>query len=71
MAGDADVTYSVITSAGHSTSFTLESLEKRLSDELNRRLAFSPIKRIVKVTREDIELPDFVIEYNKQCREAR
>ena len=67
----ADVSYSAITSAGHSTSPTLESLERRLAAELENGFAFSPIKRIVKVTREDIELPDFVKEYNKKCREAR
>lgn len=70
MAGDANVTYSVISRAGHSTSLTLENLERRLAAELEKGFAFSPIRRVVKVTREDIELPDFVKEYNKKCREA-
>ena len=70
MAGDANVTYSVITRAGCSTSLTLENLERRLAAELENGFAFSPIRRIVKVTREDIELPGFVKEYNKKCQEA-
>lgn len=70
MAGDANVTYSVITRSGYSTALTLENLERRLAAELEKGFAFSPIRRIVKVTREDIELPGFVKEYNKRCREA-
>lgn len=71
MAGDANVMYSVISRAGHSTSLTLENLERRLAAELEKGFAFSPIRRIVKVTREDIELPDFVKEYNKHCKESK
>ena len=70
MAGNANVTYSVITRSGWSTALTLGNLERRLAAELEKGFAFSPIKRIVKVTREDIELPDFVKEYNNKCQKA-
>lgn len=71
MADNANVTYSIITSAGYSTALTLENLERRLAAELEKGFAFSPIRRIVKVTREDIELPGFVKEYNKRCKESK
>ena len=68
MAGNANVTYCVITSAGLLTFVTLETLEKCLAE---KGFAFSPIRRIVKVTREDIELPGFVKEYNAWCDKHR
>lgn len=71
MAGNANVTYSVITRSGYSTALTLENLERRLATELEKGFAFSPIRRIVKVTREDIELPGFVKEYNAWCDKHR
>lgn len=56
-------TYDVITKYGRSS---YDSLDRLLSD-LKRGVCSAPIKRIVKVTRRDILLPDFVKEYNDKA----
>lgn len=55
-------TYDVVTHYGKSTFNTLAELQKYLA----HTSFMTPIKRVIKVTREDIELPDFVVEANKR-----
>lgn len=57
--------YDVITHYGRSTFNTLAELQKYLS----RTSFMTPVKRVVKVTRRDIPLPDFVVEANKRHEE--
>ena len=49
----------------------LEILKEELEQLAADGQATSPIRRIVKVTREEIILPEFVREYNNKCRKAR
>lgn len=57
--------YDVVTHYGKSSFPTLGHLQKYLS----RTSFMTPIKRVVEVTRKDIELPDFVVEANKRHEE--
>lgn len=57
------VTYDIITKYGRSSCASLD----RLMSDLKRDRCLTPITRIVKVTRKDIELPDFVKEYNEKA----
>ena len=58
-------TYDVVTQYGKSTFPTLGALQKYLA----RTSFMTPIKRVIEVTRKDIELPDFVVEANKRHEE--
>ena len=57
--------YDVVTHYGKSTFPTLGHLQRYLS----RTSFMAPIKRVIEVTRKDIELPDFVVEANKRHEE--
>lgn len=60
------VTYDIITKYGRWSCLTLD----RLMSDLKRDVCSVPITRIVKVTREDIDLPDFVKEYNEKAQKG-
>lgn len=60
-------TYDIITKYGRSS---VKSLDRLMSD-LKRDRCLTPITRIVKVTRQDIMLPDFVKEYNEKAQKGQ
>lgn len=66
---DADVCYNVENCFGVSAFSSLHQLEEYLATE--HTSARTPIRRIVRVTREDIDLPDFVEDYNSKCKKHK
>ncbi len=60
------VTYDIITKYGRWSCPSLDGL----MSYLKRDRCPTPITRIVKVTREDIDLPDFVKEYNEKAQKG-
>ena len=62
------ISYDVVDEHGRSSFQNMDQLKRYLGKILEKGLAITPIRRIVRVTREDIELLDFVDIYNKCCK---
>lgn len=63
--------YVVYDESGRAIYPTLDKLKKDTEFEVANDLTYWKVKRIVKVTCEDVELPDYVAAYNNMCEQRK